>query len=286
MTVRANPPVDADLIPENVRNWVNIYGVEGSFQPTPSIDYIEITVETMATNQTVTVNKYFTNFHSINWGDGATITQLTATTTHTYTTIGTYKIILSLPHWERWRFWTATNIPLVQKASTTASNVYISKMPSLAGYFGDSATTPWNNFFLAFNYNWALTSLPEGSFDTSYLTTIGNDIFRNFNYQWMLTSLPEGSFNTSNITTIGTAFFSGFNSNGNIITIPDSFQRPALNLTQVNQLWVFNNSFSSTYTLTRDASFIIRGVTTPTSNRLTFSSNQPWYSTLPSVWRS
>lgn len=172
---------------------------------------IVITAEITVANQTVKINKYFANAHSINRWDGGATTNHTADTTHTYTSPGTYEITLSLGSGvSRWTF-VYTAKPLVPKSWTTANNVYISKMPKLSDWFGNSATSAESYFFDRFNAVWALTSLPAGSFDTSNITSVGNYFFAYFNYDWVLTSLPAGSFDTSNITSEAYRFFYVFN---------------------------------------------------------------------------
>ena len=142
---------------------------------------IQLTAEITAANQTVKINNYFTNTYSVDRGDGSPVVALTADTTHTYTTTGEYQITLSLTGTAtRWTFGSIYK-PLVPTAGTTANNIYLSTMPSLADYFGASATNPGNYFFYYFNTNGVLTSLPVGSFDTSNITTVGNYFFANFN---------------------------------------------------------------------------------------------------------
>ena len=188
-------------------------------EPEP-IDYIELTAITTTSNQTVRVNKYFNNSFDVDWWDGSPVANHTADTTHAYSAAGTYKIKLTLA-WgaTRWTFKNTRN-PLVPTAWTTANNVYISKMPSLADYFGENATNPGNAFFSSFNQSGALTSLPAGSFDTSNITTVGDAFFFSFNQSGALTSLPAGSFDTSNITTVGAYFFSSFNYDGDLTSLP------------------------------------------------------------------
>ena len=66
---------------------------------------IQLTAELTLANQLVTVNKYFANAHTIDWGDGTATANLTANTTHTYTTSGTYTITLALTGIaNRWTF--------------------------------------------------------------------------------------------------------------------------------------------------------------------------------------
>jgi hypothetical protein len=64
---------------------------------------IDLTAEITAANQTVKVNKYFGNAHTIDRGDGTAISNHTADTTHTYATTGDYIITLSLAT-NKWSF--------------------------------------------------------------------------------------------------------------------------------------------------------------------------------------
>jgi hypothetical protein len=151
--------------------------------------------------------------------------------------------------------------------------------------FGASATDVGDNFFSYFNGYGALTSLPEGSFDTSDITTVGNSFFANFNYQGALTSLPEGSFDTSNITSAGDRFFYFFNSNGHLIDLPMSFKRPNVQ-TILNNRDSFSNAFNSpNYTLNRNANDIISGIDDPPNDRNTFSDNQPGLCNIHKNWK-
>ena len=78
--------------------------------------------------------------------------------------------------------------------------VRITSMPSLADGFGANATTPWNYFFMYFNSNWAITSLPTWSFATNNIISAWDAFFAGFNSSnWQLTNLPDWSFDTSNI---------------------------------------------------------------------------------------
>ena len=80
----------------------------------------------------------------------------------------------------------------------------------------------------------------------------------------------------SNITTIGTNFFTNFNQSGNLLHVPPSFKRPVLNSTQASQTNNFLNAFNSpSHRINHNAAKIINGGATPTTNRATFSSNQP-----------
>ena len=192
---------------------------------TASVDWIEdvsiqLTAEITAANQTVTVNKYFANAHTIDWGDGTPVTTLSANTLHTYATTGSYTITLAFTGGAgRWTFANSA-IPFIPQAGTTANNIVVSSIPALS-WFGISPTDVGDNFFINFNYLGALTSLPAGSFDTSSISgVVGNNFFAGFNKQGVLTSLPAGSFNISGITSIGNSFFSQFNRVGALTSLP------------------------------------------------------------------
>jgi uncharacterized repeat protein (TIGR02543 family) len=74
----------------------------------------------------------------------------------------------------------------------------------------------------------AITSMPAMSAftTTSAGTTAAHDFFFCFNYKGSLTSLPEGSFDTSGVTTAGDFFFFHFNSYGSLRSLPHSFRLP------------------------------------------------------------
>lgn len=121
------------------------------------------------------------------------------------------------------REWRNSTIPFVKGAACR-----ITAMPAMDAFTTTAAgTTAGNYFFYFFNNNGSLTSLPDGSFNTSKITSVGNYFFSYFNYNGKLTSLPDGSFNTSNITSVGASFFSGFDYNGSLTSLPASFALPA-----------------------------------------------------------
>ena len=175
---------------------------------------IVLKVVTSWASQTIGINKYFNVAnYTIDWWDGTTTT---ATTTNsswahskTYASAWTYYITLVNP-WGRWTFTTAS-YGLVPSSWFTGDSVWVEYMPSLKDWFGDNASNPWGNFFRTFNRDWALTSLPSWSFNTSNITSVWNNFFYNFNRAWALTSLPTWSFNTSNITSVWSSFFYFFN---------------------------------------------------------------------------
>ena len=183
----------------------------------------DIILEATATEsgQTLKINKYFFNSYTVNWWDGSPVETVSAGKTHTYTWAWIYNIILSTTA-NRWIFQRVVNNPLVPINGTTMIWVKIVSMPSLEDWFGESATDPWNYFFNWFNNGWALTSLPEWSFDTSNISEVGDNFFDHFNWQWKLESLPEWSFNTSNISgSVWSSFFSAFNIGWLLTSLPE-----------------------------------------------------------------
>jgi len=182
-----------------------------------------IVIEAISTeeNQTISISKYFANDYTVDrWEWGGAI-KLTSRTGHTYLTSWTHTITLSLTGTAtRWSFYCNYDVTLVPKAGTTVTWVKIVFMPSLADGFGSNKTNPWNCFFDNFNRNWALTSLPEWSFDTSNITRVWRSFFEMFNEGWALESLPEWSFDLSNITTVWNEFFWWFNRNWALTSLP------------------------------------------------------------------
>lgn len=93
-------------------------------------------------------------------------------------------------------------------------------------------TTPGAYFFAEFNNNPKFQGLPEGSFDTSNITSLANNSFYGtFGYYMDLpefTSLPEGSFQFTSLTTMGdNCLWRPLPQS--LTSIPDgSFQFPAL----------------------------------------------------------
>ena len=218
--------------------------------------------------------------------------------------------ITSLPEWS---FRLSTWLTTVWDGFFTTFNSNNWKITSLPVWSFDTSniTTVGDNFFSNFNwYWWRIVSLPEQSFDISKITTVGDDFFDHFNYGWSLTSLPvwsfrlstwlaivwndffsyfnaanwysywqitslpEWSFDMSNITTAGIYFFYYFNYNWKITNLPDSFKMSSVWASVTDGYYYAFNS--SSYTLNRNVSDLVAGVTPPSSDRNTFSDNQPW----------
>ena len=246
----------------------------------------DIILEATATepNQTLKINKYFTNAYIVQrWDDS--IENLTQNTMHRYSTAWTYNIVLSLSWADRWKFRQEyTNTQFVPKDGTSMSDVKIVYMPSLADGFWNSETDVGGHFFDKFNYVWAITSLPEWSFDTSHIAIAWSSFFNNFNHLWAITSLPEWSFNLSNIERADMFFFYEFNVGWALIYLPDSFT--------ISSKWVqsyqgYYNAFNSNnYILNRNISELLSWVTVPSSDRNTFSDNQPWRCGVSANWLS
>ena len=224
----------------------------------------DIVIQATATEsgQIVTINKYFANDYTVDRWDGTTgewatwgwiIENIISHTTHTYSATWTYNITLSLSWADRWTFremwWEISYTePLVPVSWTTVTDVQIIYMPSLTGWFWDSAEVPGDRFFSWFNNNWAITSLPEWSFNTSQITTVGDLFFFCFNCNWKLTSLPEWSFNTSKISgSVGHSFFSHFNYSWNLVGLPIW----SFNTSQITTAWnLFFYEFNRNWKLT------------------------------------
>ena len=202
--------------------------------------------------QTLRINKYFTNDYTVDRWDGIT-GDLTSNTTHTYSATWTYNITLSLSWTDRWTFTNNydDNKSLVPMSWTTVTWVQIVYMPTLAEWFWNSADAPWDYFFYFFNADWALTSLPEWSFDTSNITTAWDYFFSCFNGRlvewWALTNLPAGSFNISNITIAWDHFFSYFNSKWALTSLPTG----SFDTSNITSAWnFFFNAFNVAWALT------------------------------------
>ena len=224
-------------------------------------------------NQTLKINKYFKNAYTVDWGDGTPVTGLTADTTHTYSVASGYIITLSTTA-DRWTFQSVSK-PLVPTNGTSMTWVKIIQMPSLADWFGVSATAPWDYFFAHFNNWWQLTSLPEGSFDTSNITTAWDDFFRSFNNGWALTSLPTGSFDTSNITTAWDDFFWYFNSRWQLTILPkDSFNINNINI--VGDFFFGNFNYNWVLTSLPEKSFRLSTWLTTVGDEFFVGFNSEW----------
>ena len=186
---------------------------------------IDIEAVATATKKTLKINKYFANAYTVNRWDGSPEEIVSEDKTHTYTWVWKYIITLSFTGTATRRtFKSSVNEWLVPKAWTTMTWVRIIYMPSLEKWFWANSTAPGNYFFNYFNADWALTSFPEWSFDTTKITKAGAYFFYKFNENWASISLPENSFDTSKISTVGAYFFSSFNMMWWLTSLPnDSF---------------------------------------------------------------
>ena len=133
--------------------------VPGTCVPaTTDIQLVVVATGATTATRNVGLSKYFSNAYTVNRGDGTAVVPVTGNIVKTYAQSGTYTITLSLASGaQRWTFGSAG--PLVGQQSTTASNVYMSRMPALS-FFGTHATNVGDGYFYGFNYRGSLTSLP------------------------------------------------------------------------------------------------------------------------------
>jgi hypothetical protein len=93
----------------------------------------------------------------------------------------------------------------------------------------------------------------------------------------------------SAITTVGTIFLTDFNYYGSLTTLPASFVLPKLDQTNASKSYNFYRTLhsSTVFTITGglNVTHIINGCATPDTDRNTFSSNQPGYSSLDPNWQ-
>ena len=200
---------------------------------------IELLATVTSANQTVTINPYFKNEFMVSWWDQEwELYELVNTKiSHSYHTAGEYHIKLVIKNSEKWSFKNTTEA-LFPKKWTTVSSLDIITFPDMF-HFSKSENNIWNDFFGYFNYQGAITSLPEKSFDLSDIITVWNHFFSSFNQWGNLTTLPEWSFKLNSITSVGNGFFDQFNAEGALQSLPeDSFQFP-------NIATVENDFFSS-----------------------------------------
>lgn len=109
----------------------------------------------------------------------------------------------------------------VYRGESTTATAKIVCMPSMDKFTVDEeGTIAPDGFFFNFNRSGCLTSLPEGSFDISKITSVGDSFFEGFNGSGLLTSLPVGSFRTEQLTEVPNAFFSSFNTSGYLSSLP------------------------------------------------------------------
>lgn len=125
------------------------------------------------------------------------------------------------------RTWTNSGEPFIKGAQ-----VELKSMPKMKAFTTDKeGKIAGDYFFYGFNSGGSITSYPEGSFDTSEITTFGDQCFRYFNrYNTVITSLPEGSFRFDSMVKAGTHFCQNFNREATgLKTLPaGSFRFPEL----------------------------------------------------------
>lgn len=203
---------------------------------------LDIIIEFEATEigQTIHINPYFSNSFTINENN------INNGYTFVSQSIGTQTITLSTNE-NKWKFKQNYQQALIPQNETTVKNVKIISMPSIDQWFAS-----WGNadqsFFSYFNYQWAITGLPEWSFDTSNIQNVQGSFFESFNEEGLLTKLPENSFQTTKIGYAQDNFFKNFNKNGHLATLPqNSFQLQNLRGANNNFFVGFNEWWDLTH---------------------------------------
>lgn len=200
--------------------------------PTPVHDYIEVTVDNPGIATTAQVGNL--------WRDPITVTNMTTGQQYTVSNEAYFSTNIPISQGdvlryeptisEGFRYWQAsalTHAPLIRLYNSQGSKVptataSLTYIPPMNRFTTTAAgTTAGHSFFRSFNYEGSLASLPEGSFDTSGITTGTWYSFSSFNQGGALTSLPIGSFNTSALATPGNEFFSAFNAAGKLTSLPE-----------------------------------------------------------------
>ncbi|MDR0591905.1 MAG: YDG domain-containing protein, partial [Bifidobacteriaceae bacterium] len=211
------------LAPDSPGSLASNYSLAPISVPVSVVQPIVLGVTTNAPGQQVTLNKYFPHDYTIDWGDvsGAAEPAPDTSTTHTYAAAGSYEITLTSTRTHQTRRWwfELSDAGLVPAAGTNAT-VVVAAMPRMRA-FTPSATASGFDLFYRFNYEGALTGLPDGSFDTSGIEDAGSYFFSDFNYKGALTELPEGSFDTSGVTAADPWFFADFNREGALTSLPE-----------------------------------------------------------------
>lgn len=124
-----------------------------------------------------------------------------------------------------------------------------------------SAESTILGFFNSFNNSGALTSLPAGSFNTGNISRVNRWFFSSFNAKGALTSLPAGSFDTSKITSVKEYFFNGFNSQGALTSLPaGSFDTS--NITTASESFFYDFNSQGALTSLPAGSFDTSNITT------------------------
>lgn len=120
-------------------------------------------------------------------------------------------------------------------------------MPTMDKFTEDEAGTMLSDYaFRHFNNAGLIESFPEGSFDTSKLTTVGSAVFQSFNYNGKLSTVPSGSFCFPLVTSVGDNFMASFNELGDIYYLPnDTFDTRSIVTTGSNYLQWFNGMIAT-----------------------------------------
>lgn len=122
------------------------------------------------------------------------------------------------------RNWTPNGDALIYgQPVDTGIAVACTHMPTMDKFTEDEAGTMLSDYaFRHFNEAGLIESFPEGSFDTSKLTTVGSAVFQSFNYNGRLSTVPSGSFCFPLVTSVGANFMQNFNTQGDIYYLPDN----------------------------------------------------------------
>lgn len=213
---------------------------------------IVLEVTTDSSNQKIGINKYFNvdNYVIERWDWTSTIATWDSQIgnhSKTYANAWVYKIILKNPDGCSRRKFKYTSYGLVCKKWFTWSNVKVVYMPPLKWRFWEDDNNVWDYFFENFNHSWALTFLPDWSFDTSDITSTGDRFFEGFNWGWKIMSLPVWSFDLSNISVVWDFFFFWFNGEWKMISLPAwSFNTSNITTNWINFFYLFNYNWKIT----------------------------------------
>ncbi|MDR0594020.1 MAG: hypothetical protein LBG60_12340, partial [Bifidobacteriaceae bacterium] len=236
-------PVGAFALTPGADTLLSNYTFEITSVPVTVVQPIIISFTAAAGDQ-VTLNQYFDNAYTLDWGDDSALVDSFAGGSHVYAEAGEYSVTLTskLTHQaRRWTFVAGGTVPLAPTSGTDPTDVVVEALPKMRSFM-ESDTAAGDAFFASFNRTGKVTALPDGSFDTSAIESVGDDFFRVFNTGGQLTELPDGSFKTGEIATVGEFFFFAFNSSGALTSLPaDSFDISGIQEAGVSFFSQFNS---------------------------------------------
>lgn len=220
--------------------------------PEPDVNYIDLKITKLGSStKKITIHNMweagYITVSSLYTGDTATLYGGASPSTFDFTSIHVGDIIRIEEGNNAFRTWASGSLPLVQALTLygidLSTEIQCLHMPAIDAFTVDEAgTIAGKNFFDSWNKEGNISKLPDGSFNTSKITSVqGNYHFNDFNRYGIIRNVPSGSFNFPNLLSVGDGFMANFNYAGYLQYIPlDCFNTKNITTAGSGYLGAFN----------------------------------------------